>query len=68
MLINYFIMSDFPYKTFGGWVRSYGLTISDLSEEELKAAREEFEARKSGAEFLDGVLESRPIEYLPKKR
>lgn len=61
-------MSDFNYKTFGGWVKSYGLKISDLNEEELKAAREEFEARKAGVEFLDGVLESRLAEYIPPKK
>lgn len=58
-------MSDFNYKTFGGWVKSYGLKISDLNKEELKAARKEFEARKNGALILDGVLASRPIEFKP---
>ena len=35
-------MNNFPYKTFGGWVRSFSLKISDLTEDELKEAREEF--------------------------
>lgn len=48
-------MSDFNYKTFGGWVKSLGIKISDLDEEQLRDAKEEYEARKNGEEVLDGL-------------
>ena len=47
--------NNFPYKTFGGWVKSFGLKISDLTEDELSGAKEEYEIRKSGSSVLDGL-------------
>lgn len=54
---------NFEYKTFGGWVRSYGLKISDIPENLLEQAKKEYEARKSGATFLDGVLDEIATGY-----
>lgn len=59
-------MSTFNYKTFGGWVKSLGIKISDLTEDELKDAREEYESRKNGEEVLDG-LETRILTITMRK-
>lgn len=49
----------FPYKTFGGWVRSFGIKVSDLTPEELEEAKEEFKILSdpdSGVMIEDSVL------------
>lgn len=48
-------------KQINARLAPFGLTVKDLTADELKRAREEQKERKKGHAVLDGVLTSREI-------
>lgn len=44
------------YQNVEEYVRAYGYEVSDLTKEELKAAKQEMEAINRGESILDGIF------------